>query len=287
VVVRVAARDPGRGPPLALRCAGPARVRTLGPAGRIRLHARGARRGARRLRRVPRARPLHAGRARLRGANRPAARLGSARAPPAPRPLEHVDVAAGRRSRAPLDGPAGGEPRGTRPLPPLERLPPAHHAPRLRRRRKLTPAIHRQDLAPFPTLDDRERVLWALARAVLESSASYADLWRRRDRLRGRPVLVVWGLRDPASGRPSWRDGWRSSARRPASSGFPPPATGRTRRPRTSSGTSWSRSSRRRDAAGAVRPSVRRRTAAAGASRPRAEPRRAGPSWRRRGTGPG
>jgi haloalkane dehalogenase len=65
-------------------------------------------------------------------------------------------------------------------------------------RRKLTPAIHRQYLAPFTTPDDRERVLWTLARALLGSSAYYADLWRRRERLRGRPVLVVWGLRDPA-----------------------------------------------------------------------------------------
>jgi haloalkane dehalogenase len=64
--------------------------------------------------------------------------------------------------------------------------------------RKLTPAIHRQYLAPFPTPDDRERVLWTLARALLGSRAHYADLWRRRERLRGRPVLVLWGLRDPA-----------------------------------------------------------------------------------------
>jgi haloalkane dehalogenase len=65
-------------------------------------------------------------------------------------------------------------------------------------RRKLTPAIHRQYLAPFPGAAGRERVLWALARALLGSSAHYADLWRRRERLRGRPVLIVWGLADPA-----------------------------------------------------------------------------------------
>ena len=65
-------------------------------------------------------------------------------------------------------------------------------------RRKLTPAIHRQYLAPFPTPDDRERVLWTLARALLGSTAYYADLWRRRERLRGRPALVVWGMKDPA-----------------------------------------------------------------------------------------
>jgi pimeloyl-ACP methyl ester carboxylesterase len=34
--------------------------------------------------------------------------------------------------------------------------------------------------------------------SVREPSAYYADLWRRRDRLRGRPILVVWGFRDPA-----------------------------------------------------------------------------------------
>jgi haloalkane dehalogenase len=65
-------------------------------------------------------------------------------------------------------------------------------------RRKLTPAIHRQYLAPFPAPDDREHVLWALARALLGSGAYYADLWQRREGLRGRPVLIVWGLGDPA-----------------------------------------------------------------------------------------
>jgi haloalkane dehalogenase len=65
-------------------------------------------------------------------------------------------------------------------------------------RRKLTPAIHRQYLAPFRAPDDRERVLWRLARAILGSSAYYAGLWARRDRLRNRPALVIWGLADPA-----------------------------------------------------------------------------------------
>src|SRR5262245_37641152 len=65
------APDPRRGPPLALRRAGPARLRPLGPADWIRLHARGARGGARRVGRAPRARPLHAGRPRLRRADRP------------------------------------------------------------------------------------------------------------------------------------------------------------------------------------------------------------------------
>jgi len=53
-------------------------------------------------------------------------------------------------------------------------------------------------LAPFPTPDDRERGLRALARGLLGASAYYTDLWRRRERLHGQPALVLWGLRDPA-----------------------------------------------------------------------------------------
>ena len=47
-------------------------------------------------------------------------------------------------------------------------------------RKKLTPRIHAQYLAPFVGIDSRERVLHALARALLESSDFYADLWERR-----------------------------------------------------------------------------------------------------------
>lgn len=65
-------------------------------------------------------------------------------------------------------------------------------------RRKLTRAIHRQYLAPFPRPDDRARVLWTLARALLGSRGYYDDLWQRRARLQGRPALVVWGMKDPA-----------------------------------------------------------------------------------------
>ena len=44
-------------------------------------------------------------------------------------------------------------------------------------RRRLTPAIHRQYLEVFPDADSRERVLFALAQALLGSSAFYAGLW--------------------------------------------------------------------------------------------------------------
>lgn len=65
-------------------------------------------------------------------------------------------------------------------------------------RRKLTPAIHRQYLAPFPDADSRERVLWALARSLLGSSAHYQALWQRREALAEVPALLLWGMRDRA-----------------------------------------------------------------------------------------
>lgn len=65
-------------------------------------------------------------------------------------------------------------------------------------RRRLTAAIHAQYLAPFAAPDDRERVLFALARALRGSSAFYADLWDRRATLAQVPLAVIWGLRDTA-----------------------------------------------------------------------------------------
>jgi haloalkane dehalogenase len=46
-------------------------------------------------------------------------------------------------------------------------------------KRKLTRAIHAQYLAVFPDADSRERVLWALARALTGSAAFYDDLWKK------------------------------------------------------------------------------------------------------------
>ena len=65
-------------------------------------------------------------------------------------------------------------------------------------KRKLTPQIHEQYLAPFRDIDSRGRVLWALARAILGSSQYYDSLWRQRERLRDMPALIVWGAKDPA-----------------------------------------------------------------------------------------
>ena len=65
-------------------------------------------------------------------------------------------------------------------------------------KRKLTPQIHRQYLDRFPDAWSREAVLWALAQALLGSSRYYDSLWQARDRLQGRPALIVWGLKDTA-----------------------------------------------------------------------------------------
>lgn len=64
--------------------------------------------------------------------------------------------------------------------------------------RKLTPAIHQHYLDRFPDAWSRGAVLWALARSILGSSAFYDSLWQRRDRLKGHPALILWGMSDRA-----------------------------------------------------------------------------------------
>ena len=77
-------------------------------------------------------------------------------------------------------------------------------------RTKLTPRIHQQYLAPFRDPESRERVLWPLARAMLGSGRYYDSLWLMRDRLRGRPALIVWGMKDPAF-QPPLLERWRAT----------------------------------------------------------------------------
>jgi haloalkane dehalogenase len=63
---------------------------------------------------------------------------------------------------------------------------------------KLTPHIHRQYLERFPDRWSRENVLWPLAKALLGSGRYYDSLWHQREKLRGRPALIIWGLNDSA-----------------------------------------------------------------------------------------
>lgn len=77
-------------------------------------------------------------------------------------------------------------------------------------RRKLTPEIHGQYLAPFRDRDARVDVLFALARSLHESRAHFASLWKRRAELASIPSLVVWGTKDGAFG-PKALDRWREA----------------------------------------------------------------------------
>jgi haloalkane dehalogenase len=77
---------------------------------------------------------------------------------------------------------------------PLRLLMPGSYADR----RKLTPRIHGQYLAPFRLRADRGRVLWRLARSLVTSSPSFGKIWDGRARLAPIPSLVVWGLADRA-----------------------------------------------------------------------------------------
>lgn len=73
-------------------------------------------------------------------------------------------------------------------------------------RSKLTPELHRQYLGPFPRPADREAP-WVLARELVASGDWYDSLWRRRDALRGKRALLLWGMRDTTFG-PSFLDRW-------------------------------------------------------------------------------
>jgi len=65
-------------------------------------------------------------------------------------------------------------------------------------KRKLTPRVHAQYLAPFRDRDARELVLWTLARALHEPGPALGQLWADRARLAAIPTQVVWGLGDRA-----------------------------------------------------------------------------------------
>jgi pimeloyl-ACP methyl ester carboxylesterase len=65
---------------------------------------------------------------------------------------------------------------------------------------RLSKAVHEQYLAPFPNASSRMGP-WTLAKELIGSSDWFDSLWRRRDRIASKPVLLLWGMRDPAFGR--------------------------------------------------------------------------------------
>ena len=61
----------------------------------------------------------------------------------------------------------------------------------------LTPEIHRHYTQAFPTPADRQGT-WTFMRELLGSSEWYQSLWARRDRIRDKPALLLWGMKDIA-----------------------------------------------------------------------------------------
>jgi haloalkane dehalogenase len=64
-------------------------------------------------------------------------------------------------------------------------------------RSKLTPEIHQHYTAPLATPADRMGSA-VFPREIVGSSDWLDELWARRDRLRGRPAALVWGMKDLA-----------------------------------------------------------------------------------------
>jgi haloalkane dehalogenase len=65
-------------------------------------------------------------------------------------------------------------------------------------RKKLDRSMHLEAMNAFTAKDDRERVLWALAKSLRHDTAFYQELWSLRTALLRHPVLLVWGLKDRA-----------------------------------------------------------------------------------------
>lgn len=78
-------------------------------------------------------------------------------------------------------------------------------------RRKLSKEEHRHYTAPFPTPRDRQGP-WVLAKELIGSSGWYRKLWERRERIAGKPALLLWGMKDPTFGQDAL-DRWRATLR--------------------------------------------------------------------------
>ncbi|HEU4563243.1 MAG TPA: alpha/beta fold hydrolase [Gemmatimonadaceae bacterium] len=74
-------------------------------------------------------------------------------------------------------------------------------------RSALTPEVHRHYAAPLATPDERMGA-WAFARSLLGAGSWFEELWAQRARLRLKPVLLLWGMKDPTFG-PDYLARWR------------------------------------------------------------------------------
>jgi haloalkane dehalogenase len=62
---------------------------------------------------------------------------------------------------------------------------------------KLPRATHQHYIRAVPRPEDRQG-MWVLARELIGSSPWYEQLWQQRERLADKPVLLLWGMRDPS-----------------------------------------------------------------------------------------
>jgi haloalkane dehalogenase len=75
-------------------------------------------------------------------------------------------------------------------------------------KRKLTKEIHQQYLDRFSDRRARGKVLWTLAKSLLGSTAFYESLWEQREKLKNRPALILWGMKDAAF-KPHYLERWK------------------------------------------------------------------------------
>ncbi len=61
---------------------------------------------------------------------------------------------------------------------------------------KLTKEIHQHYINVFPEPQDRQAP-WTFARELLGSSNWYDRLWQQRERIKDKPTLILWGMKDP------------------------------------------------------------------------------------------
>ncbi|HEV2146666.1 MAG TPA: alpha/beta fold hydrolase [Longimicrobiaceae bacterium] len=64
-------------------------------------------------------------------------------------------------------------------------------------RSRLTKEVHRHYLRPFGSPAERQGP-WVLGRELIGSSDFYQRLWERRDAIRDKPALLLWGMKDIA-----------------------------------------------------------------------------------------
>lgn len=65
------------------------------------------------------------------------------------------------------------------------------------RHRPLTPAVHAQYTRALPDPPSRAGT-WGFMQSLLGESEWYESLWARRERIAGKPALILWGMRDIA-----------------------------------------------------------------------------------------